>query len=244
MKYTIKIPKPCNENWAEMTPTERGRYCKVCQKEVYDFTKMSNFELVKRIDRGESVCGRFKKSQLEVELDSLKDVSTWGRVALFLGLTSLVSMVAQPIQAQTQSNIATPIQQSETTRKPQSNDDTLKDNEFVIIKGRVLEDYNGEGLFDVDISYINELDTISTRTNFKGEFCLEIPKKEFTPNIELSFSSFGFHTYTCFTDKNTSYFEIIMEDKKSYFVSGAVIIKKRPSLLKRFLNLFRRKDKK
>lgn len=30
MKYEIKIPKPCNEKWNAMTPTEKGAFCSNC----------------------------------------------------------------------------------------------------------------------------------------------------------------------------------------------------------------------
>ncbi len=62
----ITIPKPCHEDWAQMTPNEQGRHCCSCAKTVVDFTQM-NDEEVKHflLNRdGESVCGRFKNEQL------------------------------------------------------------------------------------------------------------------------------------------------------------------------------------
>jgi len=37
-RFTISIPEPCTENWNEMTPTERGKFCAHCQKDVIDFS--------------------------------------------------------------------------------------------------------------------------------------------------------------------------------------------------------------
>jgi len=65
---TIKIPEPCHEDWAQMTPTEKGKFCGVCTKEVFDFTKSTDEELIKRLDAGKSLCGRFSKSQLDREV--------------------------------------------------------------------------------------------------------------------------------------------------------------------------------
>ncbi len=243
MKYIIKIPEPCNEKWEEMSLTERGRYCKVCQKEIYDFTKVSNFELIKRLDKGESVCGRFRKSQLDVELDSLKDVSYLGRVALFLGLTSLVGISTEPAQAQSVPH--TPVQLSDTIVQPQKKQQvTVKNEDVVIIKGRVFADSiaNVNSLPGVSVSYENKLDTISVHTDAEGKFELKIPQKEFTPNIELDFSSIGFKSHTCLADKDVPYFEVVMENEV-ISLGGVFIEYTRPTLWQRFKNLFRRKNK-
>lgn len=64
----ISIPEPCHENWAAMTPTEKGKFCGVCTKEVIDFTTTSDEEIVKKVTGGTKICGRFKKSQLDREV--------------------------------------------------------------------------------------------------------------------------------------------------------------------------------
>jgi hypothetical protein len=65
---TITIPKPCHENWDEMTPTEKGKFCGVCTKEVIDFSKSSDEELIKKIGDGKDLCGRFNAGQLDRKL--------------------------------------------------------------------------------------------------------------------------------------------------------------------------------
>jgi hypothetical protein len=62
----ISIPKPCNENWNEMTPEQQGAFCKVCSKVVVDFSNMSDDEVIKYLEKkkGEKTCGRFLVSQL------------------------------------------------------------------------------------------------------------------------------------------------------------------------------------
>lgn len=64
----INIPKPCNENWSEMSPTERGAFCNKCQIDVVDFSNMKADEIktVLLENKGKHLCGRFKKSQIEL----------------------------------------------------------------------------------------------------------------------------------------------------------------------------------
>jgi hypothetical protein len=67
----IIIPKPCHENWHNMTPNEQGRYCGSCQKTVVDFSGMSDKELIDYISKpGASACGRFSNDQLNKNLKS------------------------------------------------------------------------------------------------------------------------------------------------------------------------------
>lgn len=58
----ISIPKPCHEDWDKMTPMQQGNFCGSCQKIVYDFTKMSEEEIIHFFEKkkGENICGRMK----------------------------------------------------------------------------------------------------------------------------------------------------------------------------------------
>lgn len=65
----ITIPKPCHENWEMMAHEEKGRFCSVCSKTVYDFTALSDQELINAFpDQEENVCGRFNEFQLNRDL--------------------------------------------------------------------------------------------------------------------------------------------------------------------------------
>ena len=69
-KIHLNIPEPCHEDWDNMTPTEKGRFCGSCQKQVIDFTNMSDREVAqffKKPSTG-SVCGRFMQDQLERDI--------------------------------------------------------------------------------------------------------------------------------------------------------------------------------
>ena len=41
-KIKNSIPKPCQENWLEMNPDEKIRFCMLCQQNVFDVTDENN----------------------------------------------------------------------------------------------------------------------------------------------------------------------------------------------------------
>lgn len=65
--YKITIPKPCHEDWTQMTPNDKGRFCGSCTKTVVDFTKKSANEIQSyfKENQGGRVCGHFKRIQLD-----------------------------------------------------------------------------------------------------------------------------------------------------------------------------------
>ncbi len=61
---TIRIQEPCHEKWQNMTTCEGGKFCGVCQKTVYDFTKFTTTEAVDFLENNKDACGRFTETQL------------------------------------------------------------------------------------------------------------------------------------------------------------------------------------
>lgn len=64
-KHIISIPEPCQEDWNKMTINGKGRDCSKCEKNIRDFTKMSDNELIAILDTEKTVCGRFTAEQLD-----------------------------------------------------------------------------------------------------------------------------------------------------------------------------------
>ncbi len=90
-KINLSIPKPCNENWLEMTPMEKARFCGVCQKNIFDFTKATDREIIVAYNRDKNLCGRFYPNQLNRELIIPKEKSsvwmaTVSAIITFLGM--------------------------------------------------------------------------------------------------------------------------------------------------------------
>ena len=63
----LSIPEPCHENWQQMTPTQQGRFCNACAKEVIDFSTMTDIQVLNYFTNitHEKVCGRALPEQLD-----------------------------------------------------------------------------------------------------------------------------------------------------------------------------------
>lgn len=78
-KIQLTIPTPCHENWDNMLPADKGKFCQSCSKEVIDFSNMSDSQLVaffKKPTTG-SVCGRFMDDQLGRQISEPKKRLPW-----------------------------------------------------------------------------------------------------------------------------------------------------------------------
>jgi hypothetical protein len=71
--FQISIPTPCLEDWGKFTPTSMGGFCGSCQKNVVDFSGMSESQLVAYFrdlpTDNKHLCGRFRNDQLQKNYD-------------------------------------------------------------------------------------------------------------------------------------------------------------------------------
>lgn len=64
-RLSIRIEKPCTEDWDKMTPTETGKFCAACEKNVTDFTGMTDNEVLEFLaNHTGKMCGQLRGSQL------------------------------------------------------------------------------------------------------------------------------------------------------------------------------------
>jgi hypothetical protein len=78
---SIYIPKPCHEDWNKMTPMQQGKFCSSCNKQVVDFSLMSDNQVLNYLaQHSGKLCGRFDAEQLQrplVETKIKKQKSWW-----------------------------------------------------------------------------------------------------------------------------------------------------------------------
>ena len=96
-KIQLTIADPCHENWDNMTQVEKGRFCASCQKQVIDFTNMSDSKLAAffKKPKDESICGRFYQDQLDRSIEIPKKRIPWVKYFFQFALPAfLLSMKA------------------------------------------------------------------------------------------------------------------------------------------------------
>ncbi len=89
----LSVPEPCHENWDAMTPTEKGRFCASCQKDVVDFTNMGQAELIAffRKKTSGNVCGRFYEDQLNNPMPVPAKRIPWARYFFQITLPAFIA---------------------------------------------------------------------------------------------------------------------------------------------------------
>jgi hypothetical protein len=102
----ITVTYSCSEDWDAMKPSCNGRFCKACDREVFDFTNHSIAE-IKMIKAEKGIlCGMFRTEQVEpdlvpVEFTALQKARYFTFAAatlLGLELTQAGAQVKEPVK--------------------------------------------------------------------------------------------------------------------------------------------------
>lgn len=226
-KLQISIPSPCHENWAAMTPAEKGRFCGVCQKKVHDFTNSSDTEIESILGSENNVCGRARNTQLNRELVVPKEKS----IAWMAASAAVVNVLFVGPEAVAQPPVPT-IQQT------QYSDNELL-GEIVIMRpvqtiSGTVKDSTGLAIHGVKISVKDT--QISTQTDIDGKYSVEA-----TPGDTIEYSFVGMKTVIVKVQDEESIC-IIMREDESVTIGTFVVIKNRTvfgRILHSIGNLFR-----
>lgn len=194
-KLQLSIPKPCHENWDAMTPVEKGKFCGSCQKQVVDFSNMSDrqiAEFFKKPSTG-SVCGRFMTDQLERDIEIPKKRIPW--LKYFFQFTLPAFLVSLKASAEkTQGKIKLNETVSDTTRKPVYDRPTMgiiarpiyDEPQEKGITGRVLDAETGKPLSETLVTMTSTIGKENIKVKEDGFFVLDIYRKITVKKIEFS----------------------------------------------------------
>ncbi|MBK7883748.1 MAG: hypothetical protein IPJ81_08070 [Chitinophagaceae bacterium] len=191
----ISIPEPCHESWQLMTPTEKGRFCSACAKEVIDFSKMTDDEVLNYFTKKTTadVCGRVLPGQLNRNIAKPVTIAQkvtwyWKYLVAAVLLFTKVPAKAQNSKVGEISTTPTNQQTCNTTRgtiavKPAVKDTAVNE----IYKGKIV-DANGKGIPGATIKKLTETG-VGVITDTAGNFIIAINKNSI-PVVEISHKSF------------------------------------------------------
>jgi hypothetical protein len=237
MKYKIQIPKPCNENWNEMTPTQKGMFCSNCKKEVINYEHYSNFQLAKTISNSEGICGRFTIEQLDFELETNKN-NYFQRIGLAFGISSL--LLSTPIFSQTQKPKVEINDKKETElTKVDTLNGTIEFSGIIYEKTR-----NAQQKFDSiplpGVMIVQKGTKNGVQTNINGEYKIRIPVNDFENNVILVCSYIGMPNKEIKLIPTIRNVDIEMPKSIRIIVGEVIVVKKKNNIFRRIRNLFKR----
>lgn len=205
-KLNLTIPEPCHEDWKKMTPTELGKFCSSCEKEVFDFTTYSDEQLIKRLDNNNSICGRFTDKQLNRDLQLQRKQRHNYLSYTFSGLLSLLLLNTSATKAQEKPKTI------QTDKKFKSIPlHNTRANDSITISGTVLDEtrYPLPGA-----TVLIKGTKTGTSTDFDGKFNLECKKSD-----TLIINYVGYHSYEISADTK----EMVVELKLDKTLSDVVV---------------------
>ncbi|OJJ13918.1 hypothetical protein BKI52_44945 [marine bacterium AO1-C] len=186
--FNLSIDRPCTEKFDTFHPTNAGGFCDSCQKEVIDFTQMSEYEIIQYFKNApQKTCGRFDKSQLKTYSESIPFQRKPTIRLIGAGLMSLSLLFSPNNKAQAQNYTrASAIHSPQKEESKKQSDDSKSHHRDIFLKGTVL-DKNDLPLLGVNI--ILKGTKVGVSTDISGKF--KFPKAV-KPGDVLMFYYFGF----------------------------------------------------
>ncbi|ANQ49678.1 hypothetical protein MY04_2306 [Flammeovirga sp. MY04] len=164
MKTGIKltIETPCHEDPTNFKPTKKGGFCSHCQKEVVNFTGMTDKQIIQYLEQSKGkVCGRFKEDQLKSYslLQPIPPKKKWFPGVAVISLLSLLPMY------DTKAQTDVPIEKTE-----QKEEEASQDNKKGITVRGIVKDEQGNPLPGTIV--LIQGTSIGIAANNNGEFKL------------------------------------------------------------------------
>lgn len=218
--FTLSLPEPCTEKWNSFTPTATGGFCSKCQKNVIDFTKATDDEIIQFITKKspEGACGKFRGDQLKTYFIQPPQPVRPGFVLLKAGIISLLLLViSKPGTAQT-SPTKTKTEIVRQQRIPENDSSTTK----IRVRGVVTSEEDDSPLPGVNV--VQKGTSNGTQTDGDGRFELLV---DIAQSSTITFSFISLKTVDYVLRKETQDIAIVMSnDTMGYFsdivITGAV----------------------
>jgi hypothetical protein len=232
------IPKPCHENWQNMTPAAQGRFCGSCQKTVIDFSAMSDKELLDHISNaaGQNTCGRFSNDQLNKEIIATENTRPFSRAYVWNVLLATFLVTESYAQGEPQISKKPEVQLPDLSPKMAAfavkQPDTLPSVREVW--GTIIHSNNKEPLSNAYVRVKGS--SILVQADTAGRFWLKVENKD---TITLEVSYVGYETQTVILDNKRSWQNVnVLMPEGELVVMGMMVVAYRPSLTRKVKRFF------
>lgn len=231
----ISIPKPCSENWNQMTPSEKGRFCTSCQTQVINFKGKSVEEIKYFLEQQTgSSCGRFSRYQIEnfnatyQELPSPSNLRKWTMAAVLAGVSALPTFAQDNSSTPTVPLLNTSISYYHYKLQKTEVTTAVPTGDTIVLAGKVIDTQINEGLPFANV--IIPGTKIGTTTDFDGKFFLKIPKSKQEITLEVHYIGYHNTSFSVVPDSNKTDLVFNVEGNASIMgnmLGGIMVISKK-----------------
>lgn len=156
----IRLSFQCDQNWDEMSPTMKGKFCQQCSREVIDFTSKSRSEIRHHLRTSEGrVCGQVLQSHVDPNIIAELRMPTWLRRTIAVASMGLIAS-ATPVLAQ-RTHYVKP-----TITMPETNDTSIVDHAISEWNREIVEKETCTDTTSTSYPKPKELFSIRRRTVF------------------------------------------------------------------------------
>jgi len=141
LKYYLEIKEPCHESWEKMSPTDKGKFCSSCEKEVIDFVHLSDERLVEFLQKNDQkFCGRFTNEQLNRSISIKRKKSQEKNYLKLAASFLLLSFVTNHSNAES-NNV-----KIEKTHHLNNESENSNQQDTLVLKGKLVDSKTGLGI--------------------------------------------------------------------------------------------------
>ena len=191
-KTSLYIPTPCHKDWNKMSPTQQGKFCSSCSKQVVDFSLMSDNQILNFLsNQSGKLCGRFDAEQLRrplIETKIKKRKSCW------MALTMPLLVLFKRTEAQQNVKLTGDTIYSMLPSKENINEQLVgkiaicEPSKQITITGKVVDESN------IVVPFVNVIQKgthNAVAANSEGQFSINVDGNK---KITLIVSGVGFNT--------------------------------------------------
>ncbi len=238
--FSISVKDPCIEKFENFISGPLGGICESCQKEVIDFTVMSDEEVIKYFNNAKNkTCGRFKKLQLKGYQTTQPMKSNFFSKSIGVMSFSLLALCAiATLNAQAESPVSSKVQTelSAVQRFEMGQADAI---DKYIITGTVLDE---EDLPLAGVNVVLKGTTEGVQTDFDGKF--KFPRAlEVDDTLVFSYIGYGKKEYTITAGESETIDITITFDLSDIELMGEVVVggahKTKRNIFQKFVALFK-----